>query len=141
MPQYFRSDTARVHLSATGVSLDSVSWDKMEGGDNTAETTNFMPGGMEPSVELGGPPKRSDLTLTRIWSDTLLNVFKKLDAGTGNMAATATYQVLDANKQPVSNGSITYTGIIKSVARPNYDSSTSTEASLVIIMGLNESLT
>jgi hypothetical protein len=128
-------------VAVTGVTLDTISWDKLEGGDPTAETSNYLPGGMEPSIELGGLPKRSDLVVHRIWSDTLVAVYKQLDNGVGRLPGAVTYTVLDANRNPLPGSTISYTGILKAVARPGYDSSTSTEALLSLTFGLNGSIT
>lgn len=141
IPTYYRSDQGRIQVQVAGVALDNTSWDTMAGGDNAATTSPYMPGGMQPVIELGGVPVRSDLTITRIWSDTLINVYKQLDNGVGNLTVTASYTVLDANKNPVANSTITYTGVLKSVARPDYDSSTTTAAKLTLTVGLNGPIT
>jgi len=137
MPTYYRSDQARIQVRVTGIALDNVSWDVMQGGDNVAPSTNYPPGGMQPSVELGGTPRRNPLTVERIWSDTLVAAYKALDSGAGRLAATATYTVLDANGNPVPNSSITYTGVLLETARPDYDSTSSNEAKLRLTIGLN----
>lgn len=137
MPQYFRTDQARIQVNVTGVPLDNVSWDVMQGGDNVAPSTNYPPGGMQPSVELGGIPKRNPLTVERIWSDTLISAYKALDAGAGKLPVTASYTVLDHNGTPVAGSTITYTGVLLEAARPDYDSSSSGEAKLKLTIGLN----
>jgi hypothetical protein len=141
MPQYFRTDQARIQVSIAGVSLDNVSWDKMEGGDNVAPSTNYPPGGMQPSVELGGVPKRNPVTVERIWSDTLIAAYKAMDNGAGKLPVTASYTVLDRNGNPVPGSTISYTGVLLETARPNYDSSSSSEAMLKITVGLNGPIT
>lgn len=141
MPVLYRSDQAAVHLQVDGVALDNVVWDTMEGGDASSDGVNYLPGGMVPSVELGGIPKRSDLTLTRVWSDALWQVFKALDNACGRAGAKASYTQLDRSGQVVPGSTITYTGIVKSVARPNYDSNTSGEAKIQVVIGLNGSIT
>lgn len=141
MPTYFRSDTARVQVTVAGISLPSDSWSKMEGGENAAETSQLLPGGMAPAVALGGLAKRTDLTVHRPWSDVMAGAYKALDQAVGAATVTASYVVLDNNKQPVANASVTYTGILKSVTRPNYDSSSSTEALLQLVFECNEVIT
>lgn len=140
MPRFFRTDQAAIHVTVAGVTIDDNVWDTMEGGDRSSDGVNYLPGGMAPSVELGGLPKRSDLTISRIWSDTMIAAYKALDNGCGKAAVTASYTNLDANGTMVPNSTITYTGILKSVTRPNYDSNSSGEAKLTIVVGLNGQL-
>jgi len=137
MPTYYRTDMARIQVSVQGITLDNVSWDVMQGGDNVAPSTNYPPGGMQPSVELGGVPKRNQMTVERIWSDTLIAAYKAMDAGAGRLPTTISYTVLDGHGNPVPGSTISYTGILLEAARPDYDSSSSAEAKLKITVGLN----
>jgi len=139
MPQY-RADQHLVHLSVTGVPLDNIQWDTFSGGDLQAADVSYPPGGMLPVVNLGGTPTRSDITLTRAWSDALISVFKKLDASTGRGAATIPVQTLDANGSP-TGATITYSGVVKSVARPDYDHKGNDTAMLTVVIGANASIT
>jgi len=139
MPTFYRTDNGRVQVQVQGIVLDSISWDMMDGGDIVAETTNYNPGGMEPAIELGGQAKRSDMTVERIWSDALIAVFKQLDNACGETPITIGYTVLSKGVA-VPNSGITYTGVLKSVARPGYNSSSSAEAKLVLTAGLNRNI-
>jgi len=141
MPTYYRSDQGRIQVSVTGVPLDNVSWDVMQGGDNVAPSTNYLPGGMQPPVELGGMPRRNPMTVERLWSDALIQVYKQLDSGAGRLATTASYTVLDASGNPVPGSTITYTGVLLEAARPDYDSSSNSEAKLRLTIGLNGPIT
>lgn len=134
---YYRTDQSRIQVSVAGITLDSVSWDKLDGGDNVAPSTQHLPGGMQPPVELGGVPKRNPLTIERAWSDTLIAAYKALDNGAGKLPVTASYTVLDANGNPVPGATITYTGVLLETARPGYDSSSNSEAMLKLTVGLN----
>lgn len=138
MPTYFRSDQARIQVNIPGINLPSDSWSKMEGGDNVAETSQLLPGGMAPAIAQGGLSKRSDVVVHRPWSDTMVALFKQLDQSTGSARGTQTYTVLDANKNPVPGSSVTYSGVLKSVTRPNYDSSSSGEALLQLAFECDE---
>jgi hypothetical protein len=141
MPTYFRTDQARIQVAVVGVTLDSVSWDKMEGGDNEAPSTPKLLGGMANQIEMGGLPKRSVLTVERTWSDTLIAVYKALDNGSGQLRATASYTVLDASGNPVSGSTISYTGVLLKTERPNYDSESNAPAMLKLTLGLNGPIT
>jgi hypothetical protein len=131
IPEY-RSDQGSIGLTVAGVTLDNVSWDSFEGGDNTVEGQTYLPGGQRPQRSLGGTPKRSPITMKRIWSDTLINVYKQLDALAGSAVVTATYTVTRAGI-PVA-APITYTGTLGTVTRPNYGSETPEKAFLQIII-------
>lgn len=135
MPTYYRTDQSAVYVSVAGVALDNASWSVIEGGDNVATSVQIRPGGMSPQVELGGMSQRSTLTVKRPWSDSMFAVYKQLDNGAGKLSVTLVYQLLDANGNAVPNATISYTGILLSAARPNYDSESNTKADLVITVG------
>ena len=83
MAQYIRTDQAQINVEVPGVAFDKESWDVLEGGDNVAEEASVFPGGMKPLVQLGGFPKRSAITVMRPWADTLVPLYKALDAAVG----------------------------------------------------------
>lgn len=139
MPIYIRSDMGRIQVQVAGVPLDTVSWDMADGGNIVAETSNYAPGGMEPAIELGGHAKRSDMTVERIWSDVLLGVFKALDNVCGEATASIGYTALNRGVA-LPNSTITYTGVLKAVDRPGYNSASSAEAKLVLTFGLNRAI-
>lgn len=134
--KYYRSDQAQISVTVEGVAIDNVSWDSMEGGENEVEGLDILPGGMAPQIALGGIPKRKPVTIQRVWSDTLIGVYKALDAVAGNAAVTASYTVLGTNKKPAFSP-ITYTGVLGTVTRPNYKAGTSEEAFLQLMVHLN----
>jgi len=139
MPTY-RSDQAAVHVTVDGVTLDTKPWDSFAGGDITANTVNYLPGGMQPAIDLGGVPQRSDITVEREWSDALIGVYKQLDQLCGRAAGRIPVTTLDANGVPVAGSTSTYTGTLKGVARPGYDSSTSGLAKMQLVFACNGSL-
>lgn len=134
----YRSDQGSIGLTVTGVTIDNISWDSMEGGDNVVEGQTYLPGGQRPQRSLGGTPKRSPLTLKRIWSDTLINVYKTLDELAGSAIVTATYTVTRAGI-PVA-APITYTGTLGTVTRPNYGSETPEKAFLQVMVDVDGAL-
>lgn len=139
MPNYYRSDNGRVQVSVPGVALDTTSWDAASGGDVTASSTNYSPGGMQPSIALGGIPTRSNMTVERIWSDFLIGIFRDLDAACGESPITISYTVL-RNGIAVPGSTISYTGVLTGVQRPNYDSSSAAEAKLQLTADLNRTI-
>ena len=131
MPTYIRTDQASIGVSVQGVTLPTESWALMEGGDNVSEEATAFPGGMKPQLALGGYPKRGPLTISIPWADNLIGLYKALDARVGISKVTASYQPLNANKEPLG-APITYTGVLTSAVRPNYKAGTSEEAHLQI---------
>ena len=140
MPTLFRTDQAHIHVAVAGVTIDSVSWDKFEGGNLTVESQMYNPGGMVPAVAMGGKRSRSPATISRVWSDALYAAYVALDNAAGIAAVTCSYQLLAADRQTPVGTTITYTGILGNVTRPGYDSMTSTPAMLAITVDLNEIL-
>lgn len=138
MPTVYRSDQTRIQVQCGTLNMDNVSWDSMTGGDIAADSINYLPGGMQPAVELGGIPKRSDIVVTRIWSDTLIALFNDLDSGAGNMPSKIKYSTLDGTKKAVTT--ITYGGVLKAVARPDYDAATASEGKLTLTFGCDSAL-
>jgi len=136
MAVYYRSDQALVHLHVAGLSLPDVPWDKLEGADKKTESLPIWPGGSPDQVELGGIPKREPAKLSVKWSDSLIAVWKALDAIGGRGVATVIYSILDANYVPTGQG-VTYTGLVLDVARPNYEAGKAEEALLVVNIGTN----
>ena len=136
MPKFYRSDQAAVNINVQGVPLDTASWDSMEGADPVAESVDVYPGGMAPQVALGGLPKWSPLTITRLWSDVLIAQFKGLTGVVGFGPVTASYVVLEPNHTP-SGQNITYTGVLTSCMRPGYKASESKDAYLQITVAIN----
>lgn len=136
---YFRSDQSSIGVTVEGVTIDNASWDVLEGGENTVDEVTLLPGGMAPQVAKGGIPKRSTATVKRLWSEPLILKYKELDAVAGNAAVTITYTVLNTNKTP-AYAPITYTGVLGTVTRPNYDATKSEAAYLQIMVALNGEL-
>lgn len=138
IPNY-RSDQARIQVSVGGIPIDNVPWDSFSGGDNVATDVNYNPAGGQ-SINMGGIARRSDITVDRIWSDTLINAYGLLDQGVGVVPVSVSVTTTDANYQATGR-TTTYTGILKGATRPAYDSSTSTEARLQLVIGVNGSIT
>jgi hypothetical protein len=140
VPRYLRSDQTIVHVSIPGVPLDNESWDVMDGGDNDVQALKVYPGGSKPGVSLGGIPKRAPVTVERLWSDTMIGLFKQIDSVAGSASMTVTYANRNADG---SVGSIidTYTGTVGTVSRPKYKSGTSEEVFLKVMLDCDDPLT
>ena len=138
---YYRSDQTAIAVTVAGINLDKESWDVLEGGENTVEGITLLPGGMAPQVAKGGIPKRSPITVKRLWSESLILVYKELDEVAGNAEVKVTYTVLGTNKVAAAGlPQFTYTGVLGTVSRPNYDAMKSEAAYLSIMCDLNGAL-
>ena len=139
MAKFYRSDQARIDVRVSGITIDTESWDVLEGGDRTAEDLTIFPGGMKPQVPLGGIAKRAPVKVQRAWSSVLIPAFKALDEAAGSTEAEATYTVLEANgsKAEIAGNPITYKGVLLKVERPNYKAGTSEVPFLTVDLGLN----
>lgn len=134
---FFREDQAAIHVSVDGVPLDNEVWSALEGGDSQAQNVKHRPGGMGDEIELGGPVSRSDLTVKRMYSDVLHALIVNLENAAGKRVGTASYTPLDADGN-VAGQTITYSGVLKSVTRPNAEANSNAAAELVLVFGVNE---
>jgi hypothetical protein len=140
---FLREDQAIIHagvgtvnaagqVTASAVALPDVySWSSLQGGDLEAEDTFTRPGGMLPGINLGGPTKRTDVTVMRQYTADLHAFLVDLENACGNTRAWAAFTLLDSdgNKQPHT---VTLTGVLKTVQKPNFNS----EAAAAIFLGL-----
>lgn len=136
----FRSDQVAIHVTVEGVALDNESWDVFEGGEVKVDNLAVFPGGMLPQRALGGIPKWEPVTIDRLWSDTLIGLYKELANKAGNTGMEASYTVLEPNGVATPQV-FSYKGVLLDVTRPNYKAGTSEEAMLKLTMGLNAGVT
>jgi hypothetical protein len=135
----YRTDQASIGVTVAGVALPNESWDVLEGAENTVEGITVLPGGMAPQRALGGIPKRGPATVKKLWSESLIVLFKQLDGLAGQGLITITYTVLNANRTATAFTE-TYTGVMGTVSRPNYDAKTSEPAYLTVMADLDGEL-
>jgi hypothetical protein len=108
----------------------------LEGAENVVEGVTVLPGGMAPQRALGGIAKRGPATVKKLWSEPMILIFKQLDELAGSGVITITYTVLNTNKTATTY-SDTYTGVMGTVSRPNYDAKTSEPAYLTVAADLD----
>jgi hypothetical protein len=140
MARIYRSDQVSIHVTIRGVTLDTESWDMLEGGDNKAEEVTVFPGAMAEQVALGGIPKRSPITVERLWADSLIGAYKQIEGLVGKAEVEASYTVLGPAGESTGN-TFNYTGVLTGCTRPNYKAGTSEEAKLSLEFSLNGSVT
>lgn len=135
MPTYLRQDQATISVPVLPVALPFVkSWASLEGGDLESEDVKTRPGGMVGQVNLGGPTTRTDATVMRPYTKELHPYVVALENIAGQGTMHVTYSILDANGN-VIGPTVTITGILKNVTRPNFDSNASGVAMLSLVMG------
>ena len=135
----YTSRNFKISLSIPGLTIDNQAWDKFQGGGHAAETQNYPPGGMQPSLAVGGVTKRNTATLERAWDDVLIGAFIAID---GSLNSPCTVGVTPLKSATTTAGNQrTYTGIIKEVNPPDSDSTSSTVAMLQVVIELNEPIT
>jgi len=125
-------------VSVAGVAIDNLSWDKFSGGEVLVDSQMHSPGGMQPTIALGGRRSRSPAVIERIYSDVLAAAYVALDNAAGRAAVTCSIQYLAPDRKTAIGAPITYTGILGPVKRPDYDSMTSTPGMLSVTVDLNE---
>lgn len=128
----------KISVSVTGVTIDNKTWDSFEDGNHTMDTQNYNPGGMAGAVATAGVSKRDQGTVARAWDDTLIGAWVNLEGALGN---PVTLQLTPLKTSSTTAGSsVTYTGILRQVTRPNYDSTSSTINKLSMVVELNEQI-
>jgi hypothetical protein len=142
-PTVYTSNQWRIQLSFPNGELvmDTVSWDKATGGDITPANEKYNPGGMGAQVAVGGLRTREDLTIERAWSDALIQSFVALDNQSGSARVAVGLTPMKADRKTANGNTITYTGLLGKVTRPDSDSSTSKVDTLKVVVTCDEQIT
>ena len=123
-----REDTWFVSVSIDGRNCGP--FDSLSGGEVDSEEAKYNPGGMVGEISLGGRRTIGNLTVGRYYDwarDHPLMAFLYDRAGKGRGSIGA--QPLDVNGTPRGNP-LTYEGTLKTVTRPDIDS-TGTDAAVL----------
>lgn len=132
----YTSRQSKISLSVPGVALPAMSWSKFSGGERDAETSQFNAGGMAPAVAVDGLSKRGGITLEIEDNDTMVSYRAVLD-NCVHMPCSIGVTPL-ANMTTNAARQTTYTGIIKSVKFPDYDSTSSAVRMITVVVEANE---
>jgi hypothetical protein len=136
---YLREDQFLIHAGVNGVSIPSVhSWQSKEGGDVQSDAVVTHPGGMLGAITLGGPNKRSDVTVKRIFQDTDMPFVRPLEQACGNSRGWVSWTPLDADKNPVANSTMTLNGVLKEVQSPQGNANATGPANLGLVFSVDE---
>jgi hypothetical protein len=127
-----RQDTYRVTVSVDGKSWDV--WDKMSGGEVDSAEYKYKPGGMAPTVSLGGTKTTGNITVSRLYRlvrdhDHLQTLFNNVGRG----GVVVKKQPLDIDGHAYGKP-IVYTGILKTVTPPAVDSESTDPGMLEIVI-------
>lgn len=123
-----REDQYNVSVVVDGVNLGT--FDGMTGGEITADSTKFRPGGMGKQKSLGGPVQVENVTVSRNYElerDHNLNPFLIGRIGKGD--GTIIKQPLDVDGNAFGKPTV-WTGKLQRYALPDHDSE-STDAGML----------
>ena len=125
---------AREDMFICTVSVDGVGdlgvFDKFTGGEVESAEQKYSPGAMAPPVSLGGAVTMGNVVLERLYVlERDHDIIHKLMAAGGIAGITASKQPLDTNRVPYGRP-LTYTGVLKQVAPPDHDSTSSNPATV-----------
>lgn len=115
-----REDQYSVTVTVDGI--DYGVWDGMTGGEIDSEEAKYKPGGLSPQVALGGTREVSNITASRLYQfDRDHSRINQLIARVGKGKATVARQPLDVDGNTFGKPTV-YTGILKQVTPPDFDS-------------------
>lgn len=129
-----RSDTYRLNVQVehpvSGAMLNYGTWDKMTGGELSASSTSYRPGGMAPPVSLGGAKTTANVTVSRLYRLARdHDVAQQLYDGVGRCKMIVTKQPLDIEGNTYGKP-LVWSGTLDRVKTPDVDSE-STAAGLI----------
>src|SRR5262245_50188285 len=123
-----RQDQYAITVNVDGRDFGVTSWDKLSGGESDSEETKYKPGGMGPSVSLGGSVEVGNVTVS------VLYYLDKFSGGgdaihwligrVGKGSVTVNRQPLDIDGNAYGKA-LVYAGTLKTVTPPEIDSESS----------------
>lgn len=124
-----RADTysvnVRVQHPVSGAMINYGVFDKMTGGDLSASSTSYRPGGMQPPISLGGQKTTAAVTVSRLYRLARdHDVIQQLLDGVGKSDMVVTRQPLDIDGNTYGKP-LVWTGTLDSVKVPDVDSESS----------------
>ena len=135
-----RSDTyllnVQIEHPVSGAMINYGTFDKMTGGELSASTTSYRPGGMAPPVSLGGSKTTANVVVSRLYrlERDHSNCQQLLD-GVGRCKMLVIRQPLDIEGNAYYGGKpITWSGVLDRVKFPDVDSESVTAGLLELEM-------
>ena len=129
-----RADQALITVTVPGSGLDKAAWASLDGGDITATDTKTRPGGGGYEISLGGPPTRSNCTVTRQYTnDVIHSLIPVLESMAGSAGMSVAWTPLDGDYN--KNGDThTIKGKLIEVMTTKRDSQTTTEVMFLTLV-------
>jgi hypothetical protein len=137
MAFYYREDTSLIQLTVKngkqGELLSNQQCVSIEGGEAEAATEHVFPGNMETSAPIGGIVTPGDVTVELLYTDSIAPKTQALkEAAKWASEVSATVTPLNAEATP-EEGELTWKGVLKSVAPPKRDASSSGKTMVKIV--------
>jgi hypothetical protein len=128
---------SRVNQYDTQVTVDGEhlgTFDTMTGGEIDSDETQYKPGGMAPTVSLGGIVNVGDVTVGVLYDlDSIHGIVHWLISRVGKAKVVVKKQPLDVDGNAYGRP-LVYTGTLKTVTPPEPDSEASDAAKLELVM-------
>jgi hypothetical protein len=123
-----------VQLGTSAPTIDLGTWDTLTGGEADSDEFKYRPGGLSgASVSLGGAQLVNNVTVGKIFDDTIAGLVDELLKARGSRNVQITKQALDRNWAVFGKSTIVYVGKLKMVTLPDADSNaTGTEAIITL---------
>jgi hypothetical protein len=140
--EYFREDKARVQVQAVegSTTYDLGIWDTLTGAGVTATVTKHRPGGMREQIVLGSYNEVEDITVGRLYDETLHAIYVALAERVGSLKIVVLYQPLASESAP-KGSQIKYEGVLMGVNRPDHNSEGTDAASLELVVACKNTVT
>lgn len=110
-----------VSITVDSVPLPGV-FDKWDGGEIDSDTVIYMAGGMAEPEALPGTPKVGDVTVSRGFRGERDAPLKKFLNGKVGRSIVLGKQALNPDRSPVAGGLEVFSGVLKGVSTPSFDS-------------------
>lgn len=140
--EYFREDKARVQVQAVenGITYDLGIWDTLSGAGVSATVTKHRPGGMRGQIVLGSYNEVEDITVSRLYDETLHAIYVALAERVGSLKVVVLYQPL-ASESVIKGAQIKYEGVLTGVNRPDHNSEGTDAANLELVIAAKNTVT
>lgn len=128
---YYREDTALINVEVPGIF--NSQFVSIDGGHAESATQHIFPGNEEGALAIGGLVTPADVTTECHYTDTTAGWVQALYKACGKSRVTAHVIPKDGDGNQNPAGTITWSGILKTVTVPKRDSATSAKAMLILV--------
>jgi hypothetical protein len=124
-----REDLFIVRVKVDGRDLGR--WDTFDGGDSTADSTKYRPGGKKTPKALGGPKDYDDVTTSRLYEEDVNAIHAWIDSRNGVGAVEIAKTPTDAEGNAFGR-TRTFQGLLVGVSEPTSDSESADAAKITL---------